>query len=118
MYAFASPHAGYVYPRDRDPFMAYRVSKSDWAKGVEWAGTRTIPLGQGCGLGYTYPNPVVSGKRMYLFMRGPVLVPVLHVDEGRQDVDAAAHARARAALRRAATSAPTPSTTRRPTARS
>jgi hypothetical protein len=75
MYAFASPHAGYVYPRDRDPFMAYRVSRSNWAEGVKWAGTRTIPLGQGCGLGYTYPNPVVSGKRMYLFMRGPCWYP-------------------------------------------
>ena len=39
MYAFASPHAGYVYPRDRDPFMAYRVSKSNWAQGVKWAGS-------------------------------------------------------------------------------
>ena len=75
MYAFASPHAGYIYPRDRDPYMAYRVSKSDWAKGVKWRKERTIPLGQGCGLGYTYPNPVVSGERMYLFMRGPCWYP-------------------------------------------
>src|SRR5215207_1458445 len=75
MYAFASPHAGYVYPRNRAPYMAYRVSKSDWAKGVEWAGSRTIPLDEGCGLGYTYPNPVVSGRRMYLFMRGPCWYP-------------------------------------------
>ena len=75
MYAFAAPHAGYVYPRDRDPFMAYRVSKSDWAKGVEWGPSRTVPLEEGCGLGYTYPNPVVSGKRLYLFMRGPCWYP-------------------------------------------
>jgi hypothetical protein len=75
MYAFASPHAGYVYPRDRNPYMAYRVSVSDHATGVEWQGTKTIPLGQGCGLGYTYPNPVKSGKRLYLFMRGPCWYP-------------------------------------------
>ena len=75
MYAFASPHAGYIYPRDRSPYMAYRVSRSDWAKGVRWRKERTIPLGQGCGLGYTYPNPVVTGKRMYLFMRGPCWYP-------------------------------------------
>ncbi len=75
MYAFASPHAGYVYPRDREPFMAYRTSVSNHATDVEWRGTTRIPLGHGCGLGYTYPNPVKSGNRMYLFMRGPCWYP-------------------------------------------
>jgi hypothetical protein len=75
LYAFASEHAGYVYPRDRNSRMQYRVSKRDWGAGRAWGGTRTIPLESGCGLGYTYPNPVVSGKRMYLFMRGPCWYP-------------------------------------------
>jgi hypothetical protein len=75
LYAFASEHAGYVYPRHRNSRMQYRVSKRDWGAGRGWGGTRTIPLERGCGLGYTYPNPVVSGKRMYLFMRGPCWYP-------------------------------------------
>ena len=75
LYAFASEHAGYVYPRDRNSRMQYRVSKRNWGAGRGWSGTRTIPLEAGCGLGYTYPNPVVSGKRMYLFMRGPCWYP-------------------------------------------
>ena len=75
LYVFASEHAGYVYPRDRDSRMQYRVSKRDGALGRKWGGTRTVPLERGCGLGYTYPNPVVSGKRLYLFMRGPCWYP-------------------------------------------
>jgi BNR repeat-containing family member len=75
LYAFASEHAGYVYPRDRNSRMQYRVSKRDYGAGRAWGGTRTVPLGAGCGLGYTYPNPVVSGKRLYLFMRGPCWYP-------------------------------------------
>jgi hypothetical protein len=75
LYAFASEHAGYVYPRDRDSRMQYRVSVRDGGLGRKWGGTQTVPLERGCGLGYTYPNPVVSGKRLYLFMRGPCWYP-------------------------------------------
>ena len=75
LYAFASEHAGYVYPRDRNSRMQYRVSTRDWGAGRGWGHTRTIPLEPGCGLGYTYPNPVVSGKRLFLFMRGPCWYP-------------------------------------------
>jgi len=75
LYAFASEHSGYVYPLDRNPRMQYRVSKRDFGAGTQWGPTRRIPLGSGCGLGYTYPNPVVSGGRLYLFMRGPCWYP-------------------------------------------
>ena len=75
LYAFASEHAGYVYPRDRDSRMQYRVSRADGGLGDRWGPTRTVPLDHGCGLGYTYPNPVVSGGRLYLFMRGPCWYP-------------------------------------------
>jgi hypothetical protein len=75
LYAFASEHAGYVYPRDRDSRMQYRVSKRDGGLGRSWSRSRQVPLEAGCGLGYTYPNPVVSGKRLYLFMRGPCWYP-------------------------------------------
>jgi len=77
LYAFASEHAGYVYPRHRNSRMEYRVSKRDGGLGSAWGPTRTVPLETGCGLGYTYPNPVVSGKRLFLFMRGPCWYPYL-----------------------------------------
>ena len=49
--------------------------RAAWADGGGWEPTRTVPLGAGCGLGYTYPNPVVAGDRLYLFMRGPCWTP-------------------------------------------
>ena len=75
LYAFSSPHSGYLYPQDRRSRMRYRVSERPWAEGGGWEPTRTVPLGAGCGLGYTYPNPVVAGDRLYLFMRGPCWTP-------------------------------------------
>ena len=118
MYAFASEHAGYVFPRDRNSRMQYRVSKRDFGAGRAWGGTRTIPLEAGCGLGYTYPNPVVSGKRMFLFMRGPCWYPYYTSTTDGKRVGGPEDARARAAAPPAATSARTRSTTARPTARS
>jgi hypothetical protein len=70
LFAFSSPHSGYLYPRDRASRMRYRVSG-----GGGWGPEQTVPLGAGCGLGYTYPNPVVAGDRLYLFMRGPCWEP-------------------------------------------
>jgi hypothetical protein len=75
LYAFSSPHSGYLYPENRRSRMRYRVSERPWADGGDWEPTRTVPLGAGCGLGYTYPNPVVAGDRLYLFMRGPCWTP-------------------------------------------
>src|SRR5215204_755694 len=75
LYAFSAPHSGYLYPRDRRSRMRYRVSERPWADGGGWGPVRTVPLGSGCGLGYTYPNPVVAGDRLYLFMRGPCWEP-------------------------------------------
>jgi len=84
LYAFASEHAGYVYPRDRDSRMQYRVSVRDGGLGTGWRGTHTVPLERGCGLGYTYPNPVVSGRRLFLFMRGPCWYPYFtSTEDGR-----------------------------------
>jgi BNR repeat-containing family member len=70
LYAFSSPHSGYLYPRDRRSQMRYRVLRDG-----RWGPLRSVPLGSGCGLGYTYPNPVVGGDRLYLFMRGPCWAP-------------------------------------------
>jgi hypothetical protein len=70
LYAFSAPHSGYSFPRDRRSRMRYRV-----LRGGKWGAIRRVPLGKGCGLGYTYPNPVVAGERLYLFMRGPCWTP-------------------------------------------
>jgi hypothetical protein len=75
LYAFVSPHSGYLYPLNRHSTMRYRVSAHDFGAGDRWDDARTVALGKGCGLGYTYPNPVVSHKRLYLFMRGPCWYP-------------------------------------------
>jgi hypothetical protein len=75
LFAFSAPHSGYLYPRNRRSRMRYRVSQRPWADGGGWGPTHTVPLGTGCGLGYTYPNPVVAGDRLYLFMRGPCWEP-------------------------------------------
>ena len=79
--------------------MQYRVSKRDWGAGRGWGATRTIPLDAGCGLGYTYPNPVVSGKRMYLFMRGPCWYPYFTSTKDGKTWIGAEDARARPARR-------------------
>jgi hypothetical protein len=71
--AFSSPHSGYRYPLNRRSQMRYRVLE-DPDRG-RWGREQTVPLGRGCGLGYTYPNPVVAGDRLYLFMRGPCWAP-------------------------------------------
>jgi hypothetical protein len=95
LYVFSSPHSGYRYPLDRLSRMRYRVSRRPWAEGGEWGPARTVRLGSGCGLGYTYPNPVVAGDRLYLFMRGPCWTPYftsttdgLHWARARSLVDA------------------------------
>ena len=72
---FSAPHSGYLYPRDRRSRMRYRISTAPWGEGGTFGPTRTVPLPKGCGLGYTYPNPVVAGDRLYLFMRGPCWTP-------------------------------------------
>jgi hypothetical protein len=75
LFVFSSPHSGYLYPRDRRSQVRYRVSARSWGEGGAFGAVRTVPLGRGCGLGYTYPNPVVAGGRLYLFMRGPCWAP-------------------------------------------
>ena len=83
LFAFSSPHSGYVWPRNRASTMRYRSTADPFAPGGGWDPVRTVPLGAGCGLGYTYPNPVVAGDRLYLFMRGPCWSPyVTWTDDG------------------------------------
>ena len=97
LYAFASEHAGYVYPRDRNSRMEYRVSKSDGGLGRRWGGTRHGAARAGLRARLHVPEPGRLGQAPVPLHARPVLVPVLHVDGGRQALEPAADARARAA---------------------
>jgi len=55
LYAFSAPHSGYVFPAARDSEVRYRSRPAD---GGDWGPIASVPLGTGCGLGYTYPNLV------------------------------------------------------------
>ena len=74
LYAFSAPHSGHIFPRDRKMFVRYRVSRGEYGRGG-FSASRRIPIVPGCGLGYTYPNPVVADGRLYLFVRGPCWMP-------------------------------------------
>jgi hypothetical protein len=76
LWAFSSPHSGHTFPRDRHMYVHFRVSKKAYGLTGGFHRLRDVPLPKGCGLGYTYPNPVVYGKRLYLFLRGPCLQPI------------------------------------------
>jgi hypothetical protein len=84
LYAFSAPHSGYQFPSDRRSRVRYRVSTEPWGEGGSFGAARTIPLPEECGLGFTYPNPVPAGNRLYLFLRGPCWEPyVTWTDDGR-----------------------------------
>ena len=75
LFAFISPHSGYRCRGTRLRGMRYRSPARRWAQAAGWGALRRVPLPRECGLGYTYPNPVVAGGRLYLFMRGPCWEP-------------------------------------------
>ncbi|MDX6673901.1 MAG: hypothetical protein QOH11_1319 [Solirubrobacteraceae bacterium] len=64
--AFYSPHSGRL---TSDSEMWYRVARKPGGV-VDWGPERTIPVNTPGSLGYTYPNPVWAGGRLYLFWRG------------------------------------------------
>ena len=64
--AFYSPHSGRENTYTK---MWFRVS--DRPGGVNaWGGEHTVPVNSPGRLGFTYPNPVWVGPRLYLFWRG------------------------------------------------
>jgi hypothetical protein len=75
LFAFSAPHSGFRYPRDRRMYVRYRISKARYGYRGGFGRPRRVPLGPGCGLGYTYPNPVLAGRRLFLFLRGPCWLP-------------------------------------------
>jgi hypothetical protein len=76
LWAFVSPHSGHRFPLNRHMFVHYRESRRPYGVTGGFGPVRSVPLRKGCGLGYTYPNLVVDGARLYLFLRGPCLQPI------------------------------------------
>jgi hypothetical protein len=73
--AFFSPHSGHQLPKDGKMFMDFRCSLQPYGLRGGFGRIHRVPLPKGGGLGYTYPNLVKSGNRLYLFMRGPYWEP-------------------------------------------
>ena len=90
---------GYVYPRDRDPLMAYRVSKQRLGAGREWGARGRCRSARAAGSA-TRTRTRSSRRTAVPVHARALLVPVLHVDQGREALEAPAHARARAARHR------------------
>jgi BNR repeat-containing family member len=76
LWAFSSPHSGHTYPLDRHMYVHYRESLRPYGTTGAFGPVRSVSLPKGCELGYTYPNLVASGERLYLFLRGPCLQPI------------------------------------------
>jgi hypothetical protein len=61
--AFYSPHSGRL---QRNTHLWYRVSARPGGVNA-WGGEHSVPVNSPGSLGYTYPNPVWMGPRLYLF---------------------------------------------------
>jgi hypothetical protein len=70
VYAFYSPHSGHVYPLDRRSAMHYRRSRAQYDLRRGFGVERHVPTNTPGGLGYTYPNPVTTPGKLWLFWRG------------------------------------------------
>jgi putative BNR repeat neuraminidase len=66
--AFFSEHSGRVLGKGAQ--MRYRVSRRPHTIRGGFGPVRRVPTNTPGGLGYTYPNPVRAGGRLFLFWRG------------------------------------------------
>jgi hypothetical protein len=70
VYAFYSPHSGRVFPLNRHSEMHYRASKRPFDLHQGFGPERHVATNTRGGLGYTYPNPVPTRDKLWLFWRG------------------------------------------------
>ena len=70
LYVFYSPHSGRIFPRDRASKMRYRVSLARTDIRAGFGRTREVRTNTRGGMGFTYPNPIAAGGRLWLFWRG------------------------------------------------
>jgi hypothetical protein len=66
--AFFSEHSGVTIGHGAR--MRYRVANADFDIGAGFGPVRDVGTNTRGGLGYTYPNPVRAGGRLFLFWRG------------------------------------------------
>jgi hypothetical protein len=67
---FFSPHSGHRLPPPGIPsVMRYRISLQPFSIN-EFGPVHTVPTNVPGGLGYTYPNPIRQGGKLWLFWRG------------------------------------------------
>jgi len=66
--AFFSEHSGETLGRGAQ--MRYRMSAARFDIRQGFGPVRKVPTNTAGGLGYTYPNPVRAGNRLFLFWRG------------------------------------------------
>jgi BNR repeat-containing family member len=80
---FFSPHSGHYLPPAGIPsVMRYMVSLNPYSI-AEFGRVRTVKVNMPGGLGYTYPNPIRLGKRIWLFWRGGAWNPTFSwTDDG------------------------------------
>jgi putative BNR repeat neuraminidase len=72
---FYSPHSGRL---QRNTHLWYRVSVQPGGVNA-WSGEHSVPVNSPGSLGFTYPNPVWVGPRLYLFWRGGNWEPTFSV---------------------------------------
>jgi len=70
LWAFYSPHSGHIWPRNRKTAMRYRATRRGLDVRSGFGVERRVATNTPGGLGYTYPNPVPAGRRLWLFWRG------------------------------------------------
>ena len=70
IYAFYSPHSGRVFPLDRHSEMHYRASRQPFDLHAGFGPERQVRTNTPGGLGFTYPNPVPTRDKLWLFWRG------------------------------------------------
>jgi BNR repeat-containing family member len=86
---FYSPHSGHHLPPPGIPsVMRYRISSRPYSI-EQFERTRRVSTNVSGGLGYTYPNPLQQGDRLWLFWRGGGWNPTFsYTDNGRDWVPA------------------------------
>jgi hypothetical protein len=70
VWAFYSPHSGRKFPLDRHSEMHYRFSKQRFDLHQGFGRERSVRTNTPGGLGFTYPNPVPTRDKLWLFWRG------------------------------------------------
>jgi hypothetical protein len=70
LWAFYSPHSGHTLPLTRRSAMHYRASLLPYDISGGFGPEHEVRTNTRGGLGFTYPNPVAVGNKLWLFWRG------------------------------------------------